>query len=178
MTATLAAVRILLVCLGNICRSPLAAAALRSELEAAGVADRVTVDSAGTGDWNLGKPPDPRMVTAASGTGLDVTGTARQIAAEDLRDSDLILVMDRQNLADVRGLAPDDATRDKIRLFLDYAGPGGEVPDPYYGADDGFTHVVALVRDAARTIAQRVASDLDASSASPPRGQNSGLGKG
>ena len=146
--------RILVVCLGNICRSPLAEAALREEIAAVGLADQVVVDSAGTGDWNVGKGPDPRMLAAASDTGLTLGGTARQIAAADLADSDLILVMDRQNLADVLALAPDQATRDKVRLYLDYAGQGDlEVPDPYYGDDDGFPTVVAMVRDAARTIA-------------------------
>jgi protein-tyrosine phosphatase len=159
MTASLSAMRILVVCLGNICRSPLAEAALRTELEAAGLADQVTVDSAGTGDWNIGKPPDPRMLAAASSTGLTLSGTARQIAAADLADSDLILVMDQQNLADVRALAPDAATRHKIHLFLDYAGQGpNDVPDPYYGGDDGFTHVVSLVRNAAGAIVERIRS--------------------
>lgn len=145
--------RILVVCLGNICRSPLAESALRRELEAAGLADRVTVDSAGTGDWNIGKPPDPRMTAAAAATGLTLSGTARQIAAADLADSDLILVMDAQNLADVRGLAPDAETRRKVRLFLDYAGQGEtDVPDPYFGEEEGFASVVEVVTKAARTI--------------------------
>ena len=161
MTASLDTMRILVVCLGNICRSPLAEAALRSELEAAGLAGEVTVDSAGTGDWNIGKPPDPRMLAAASPTGLTVTGTARQIAADDLADSDLILVMDQTNLADVRALAPDAETRGKVHLFLDYAGRGPiEVPDPYYGGEEGFTDVVALVRDAAGAIVDRVRRSL------------------
>ena len=156
--------RILVVCLGNICRSPLAEASLREELAAVGLGDAVTVDSAGTGDWNIGKPPDPRMVAAASASGLALSGTARQIAAADLADSDLILVMDRANLADVHALAPDEQTRDKVRLFLEFAGSGDtEVPDPYYGADDGFATVVAMVRDAAREIARQLR-------------QNSGLG--
>lgn len=149
--------RILVVCLGNICRSPLAEAALREEIAAFGLAEEVTVDSAGTGDWNIGKPPDPRMLAAASDSGLTLGGTARQIAASDLADSDLILVMDRKNLADVHALAPDEATRAKVRLFLDYAGQGDqEVPDPYYGEDDGFPTVVMMVREAARTIADQL----------------------
>ena len=151
--------KILLVCLGNICRSPLAEAALRDELAAAGVGDRVTVDSAGTGDWNLGKPPDPRMVAAAGAAGLTLGGTARQITQQDLADADLVLVMDGDNLRDVRALALDAETRSKIRLFLDFAGqPDTDVPDPYYGGDEGFTHVVELVRDAAKTIAGLVAA--------------------
>src|SRR5688500_7344474 len=124
MTASLSGMRILVVCLGNICRSPLAEAALREEIAAAGLAGAVEVDSAGTGDWNIGKPPDPRMLSAASAVGLQLSGTARQIARQDLRDSDLILVMDRQNLADVRALAPDDVTRQRVQLFLEYAGSG------------------------------------------------------
>ena len=151
--------RILVVCLGNICRSPLAEAALREEVAAAGLADQVTIDSAGTGDWNIGKPPDPRMLAAASDSGLALSGTARQLSAADLADSDLILVMDRNNLADVRTLAPDQATRDKVRLYLDYAGRGDEeVPDPYYGGAEDFPAVVTMVRDAAKTIANQLRS--------------------
>ena len=150
--------RILVVCLGNICRSPLAEAALRSELEAAGLGDEVTVDSAGTGDWNLGKPPDPRMVRAAGGTGLALAGAARMIEGQDLANSDLILVMDRQNLADVLALAPDDETRAKVRLYLDYAGQGeADVPDPYHGSDEDFTAVVPVVREAAKAIVAALA---------------------
>ncbi len=146
--------RILVVCLGNICRSPLAEAALREEIAAVGLADQITLDSAGTGDWNVGKPPDPRMLRAASAVGLEYTGTARMIDAHDLANSDLILVMDRQNLADVLALAPDDETRAKVRLYLDYAGSGDvEVPDPYHGGDEDFTAVVPVVRDAAKAIA-------------------------
>jgi protein-tyrosine phosphatase len=159
MTASLRSMRILVVCLGNICRSPLAEAALRAELDVVGLGDRVTVASAGTGDWNLGKPPDPRMLSAAATSGLTLLGRARQVAAADLADSDLILVMDHQNLSDVRALAPDDVTRAKVHLFLDYAGKGAQdVPDPYYGGEEGFGQVVVLVREAAATIAERVRS--------------------
>ena len=159
---TVACMRILIVCLGNICRSPLAHAVLGEELEVAGVSDRVEVDSAGTGDWNIGKPPDPRMQAAAGAVGVALDHTARQITPDDLAQSDLILVMDRQNLRDVQALAPDAATRNKVELFLSYAGrPDTDVPDPYYGGDEGFTEVVALVRDAARTSARRLAATLD-----------------
>ena len=163
--ATVAPMRILIVCLGNICRSPLAQAVLRQELDAAGVGDLVVVDSAGTGDWNIGKPPDPRMKAAAGAAGVDLDHTARQITAQDLADSDLILVMDRENLRDVHALAPDAATRDKVALFLSYAGqPDTDVADPYNAGDEEFTHVVSLIRDAARTIARRIAADQDPAS--------------
>ncbi|HVM20404.1 MAG TPA: low molecular weight protein-tyrosine-phosphatase [Egibacteraceae bacterium] len=155
--------RILVVCLGNICRSPLAEVALRQEIAAAGMTDDVSVDSAGTGDWNVGKPPNDRMRRAAAAVGLALEGTARQIAQDDLAHSDLILVMDEANLRDVRALAPDDATRAKVHLFLDYAGQGPlEVPDPYYGEDEGFDEVVAVVRPAARAIVERLAASTAA----------------
>ena len=159
MPGSLPPMRILVVCLGNICRSPLAEAALRSELEAAGLGDEVTVDSAGTGDWNVGKPPDPRMLRAAGATGLELAGAARMIEGQDLANSDLILVMDDQNLADVLALAPDDETRAKVRLFLDYAGQGQvAVADPYHGTDDGFSAVVTVVREAAKAIVASIAA--------------------
>lgn len=155
--------RILVVCLGNICRSPLAETVLREELAAAGLDDDVTVDSAGTGDWHVGNPPDPRMITAAAAAGIELSGTARQIAADDLRTSDLILVMDRQNLADVRALAPGQRSRDKIHLFLEYAGHADQdVPDPYMGGPEGFDHVVALLREAARGVVDNVRRTLRA----------------
>jgi protein-tyrosine phosphatase len=153
--------RVLVVCLGNICRSPLAHAVLREELDAAGLGNRVTVDSAGTGDWNIGKPPDPRMLAAAGAAGISYDHAARQITPRDLAESDLILVMDRQNLRDVQALATDAVTRDKVQLFLAFAGqPDADVPDPYYGGDEGFAAVVAMVRDAARTIAGTIARQL------------------
>lgn len=142
--------RILLVCLGNICRSPAAEAALRSALADAGMDGRVTVDSAGTGDWHLGHPPDARMVAAGAEAGLTLDGAARLVAAEDFRDADLLLVMDRSNLREVRALAPDDAARTKVRLFRDFDGTDGdEVPDPYTGGDEAFRDVVATVTAAA-----------------------------
>lgn len=150
--------RIVLVCLGNICRSPTAEAALREALAEAGLADRVEVDSAGTGDWHLGKPPDRRMAAAAETAGLLLDGYARRLAAEDLAGADLILVMDRQNLRDVRALAPDDATRERVRLFREFedGADHDEVPDPYYGGADGFARVVDIARAAARGVVRHL----------------------
>ena len=150
--------RILMVCLGNICRSPAAEAALRSALAEAGLSDRVEVDSAGTGDWHVGKPPDPRMIEAATAGGLALAGTARLIAEDDFRANDLILVMDEANLDAVRALAPDEQSAAKVRLFLSFTdGRHGEfVPDPYYGEDEGFSHVVSVVRDGAAAIVEAI----------------------
>jgi protein-tyrosine phosphatase len=152
--------RILVVCLGNICRSPTAEAALREAVADAGLADRVEIDSAGTGDWHIGHPPDPRMVEAAAADGLALDGKARQMIADDFADTDLVLVMDRQNLRDVLALAPDDEVRAKVRLFREFdpERDGDDVPDPYYGGDDGFGEVVRIVRRAARGVVDDLAA--------------------
>ncbi len=141
-------VRILAVCLGNICRSPTAAAAIREAAAARGV--EVEVDSAGTGSWHVGEPPDARMRQAATGLGLTIEGTARQVRSSDFNDFDLIVAMDRRNLEDLLEIAPAHAV-DRIRLFrsFDPEAPDLEVPDPYYGGDRGFVDVVAMVRAAA-----------------------------
>ena len=156
--------RLLVVCLGNICRSPTAEAALREALDEAGLGAAVEVDSAGTGDWHIGHPPDPRMIEAARAVGLELDGRARQIIADDFAAADLILVMDRANLAAVRALAPDEASRNKVRLFLSFTDGsfGNEVPDPYYGGDDGFGHVVTVVRAGARAIVEAIRDDVAA----------------
>lgn len=150
--------RILVVCLGNICRSPTAEAALKEALAEAGLSDRVQVASAGTGDWHLGEPPDSRMTRAAAELGLTLDTTSCLITAQDFRDADLILVMDRQNLRDVLGLAPDEDARRKVRLYRDFdPEPGdGQVPDPYYGGDAGFRLVVEMARRTARGVVDHV----------------------
>ena len=145
-----------MVCLGNICRSPTAEAALEEAATAAGVP--VEVDSAGTAAYHVGQPPNPPMVAAAAREGLTVRGTARQVVVEDFDRFDLIVAMDTANLADLRALARDDADRAKLRLFRDWTDrPGLGVPDPYAGPDEGFTEVVHIVRDAARGLVAELA---------------------
>ena len=147
-----------MVCLGNICRSPTAEAALEEAATAAGVL--VEVDSAGTAAYHVGQPPNPPMVAAAAREGLTVRGTARQVTVEDFDRFDLIVAMDTANLADLRALARDDADRAKLRLFRDWTDrPGLGVPDPYAGPDEGFTEVVHIVRDAARGLVEELAAD-------------------
>jgi protein-tyrosine phosphatase len=151
--------RVLLVCLGNICRSPTAAAALREAADAAGLGESIAVDSAGTGDRQLGKPPNPQMVAAAAQAGLSLSGRARQVGAEDFSRFDLVLAMDRQNLADLRALAPTDADRDKVELFLTAAGePDGEIADPYQGRPEEFADVVRTTRRGAHGLVRRLGS--------------------
>ncbi len=140
--------RVLLVCLGNICRSPTAEAALREAAAQAGLP--VEVDSAGTGAWHVGQPPNPPMVAAGERAGLTVHGRARQVATADFEDFDLIVAMDRTNLADLRRLARGPQDEAKLRLFRDYGPtPGLDVPDPYGGPDEGFDDVVRITREAA-----------------------------
>ncbi len=152
-------VRVLLVCLGNICRSPTAEAAVREAAAAAGV--EVEVDSAGMGDWNLGRPPDPRMVAAARVAGLELQGRARQVTEEDFDRYDLILAMDRANLRGLQALAPSEAARRKVRLFRSFeagAPEGAEIPDPYHGGRRGFETVVELARAGARGLVDSIAA--------------------
>ena len=150
--------RLLVVCLGNICRSPLAEGALCARIAASPLAGKVEVDSAGTGGWHAGAPPDRRAVACARRHGVDIAGLrARQLRAADFADSHWLLCADAGNLRDVRRLAPATA-RNRIALLLEWAGqgPGEEVPDPYYGDDAGFEHVWRLVDAAAQAVVARL----------------------
>lgn len=144
---------ILFVCLGNICRSPLAEAAMRAELAKVGIA--ATVDSAGTGDWHIGNPPDPRAIAEAARHGLDIGGyRARQVRAEDFMAFDHIVALDGRNLADLAAMAPAQA-RARLSLLLDHVpGRAGEdVVDPYYGDAADFAQAWADVSAGARALA-------------------------
>jgi protein-tyrosine phosphatase len=149
--------QVLFVCLGNICRSPLAEAAFRREAERVGLA--VEIDSAGTGDWHVGRPPDLRAQAVAARHGIDISGLrARQVEPEDFRRFDHLIALDAQNLANLRTMAPADATAE-IALLLDFvAGREGEaVADPYYGADEHFDLAWRDVSEGARALARRLA---------------------
>ncbi|WP_240741735.1 low molecular weight phosphotyrosine protein phosphatase [Deinococcus sp. KSM4-11] len=148
--------RVLALCLGNICRSPLAEVLLARELEAAGVP--ALVDSAGTGDWHVGHPADPRSREVARRHGLTLAGRARQLTASDFSTQDVILGMDAQNVAEARRLAPPGA-RAQILLMRDFdpQAPDADVPDPYYGGPDGFEEVYAMLERSARSFAAQMA---------------------
>ncbi|QGW65437.1 low molecular weight phosphotyrosine protein phosphatase [Lysobacter soli] len=144
-------VRLLVVCLGNICRSPVAEGVLRARIAASTLAGRVELDSAGTGDWHVGEPPDRRAIANAASHGVDIAGLrARQLSASDYRRFDWLLCADRANLRDVRACAPADAHA-CIALLLDWAGveDEGEIPDPYTGGASQFEHVYQLLDRAA-----------------------------
>lgn len=135
--------KILMVCLGNICRSPLAEGILKSK-----VSDDVFVDSAGTSNWHTGKLPDRRSIEIAKKHGIDITNQkARQIQLEDFEKFDRIYVMDQSNYEDVIALAPTLAHREKVKLILSELNNPQliEVPDPYYGGEEGFQYVFDLL---------------------------------
>lgn len=141
---------ILMCCMGNICRSPTAEGVLRAKIAAAGLADRVELDSAGTHDYHVGRAPDPRTQRHALRRGYDLSALrARLASAEDFRRFDLILAMDRQNLSGLRRLHPEVAD-EQLRLLMSFASrhQADEVPDPYYGEGDGFERVLDYVEDA------------------------------
>jgi len=151
---------LLVVCLGNICRSPMAEGALRARLAMSALAGRVRVDSAGTGGWHAGEPPDRRAIACARGHGVDIGGQrARQLSSGDFEDFDLILCADRANVRDVLRLAPS-GRRERVALLLEWAGieTGGEVPDPYTGGPEDFQRVWRLVDSAAQAVVARIAT--------------------
>ncbi|WP_159587628.1 low molecular weight protein-tyrosine-phosphatase [Chelativorans xinjiangense] len=149
---------ILFVCLGNICRSPLAEGIFRAVVSERGLEHAFHLDSAGTGAWHAGSPPDPRSVATARRFGLDISGQrARQVEPEDFSRFDIILAMDRANVGALRQRAPKEA-HGRIHLFLDYAlGGPEEIPDPYYGGDDGFAAVYRTLREASDALVARLA---------------------
>lgn len=143
--------RLLFVCTANICRSPTAAGVVRAQLERAGLARQVGIDSAGTQRYQVGQPPDARAQKAALRRGYDLSRLrARRVREADFEDFDLILAMDRDNLEILQRDCPPEH-RHKLGLFLEYARGFAEreVPDPYYGSDAGFERVLDLIEDAA-----------------------------
>ncbi len=149
---------VLFVCLGNICRSPMAEGALRVAAERAGV--NIEIDSAGTGSWHVGNPPDSRAIATARSMGVDISGLrARQVEPSDFHRFTHVFALDQQNLADLAVIAPTDAAAE-LALLLDIV-PGMEgqpVADPYYGGDEGFTRTWQQVTMAAEAILERLAT--------------------
>jgi protein-tyrosine phosphatase len=143
--------RILFVCMGNICRSPTAAAVMRACAAEADV--EVEVDSAGTGPWHVGEPPDERARAAARARGIQLDGRARQVQPEDFERFDLIVAMDAWNRDALLRLAPDERARSKVRLLL---ADHRDVPDPYGGGRRGFDEVLDLVEPACRALLEDV----------------------
>ena len=155
---------VLFVCLGNICRSPLAEGVLAQRLEAAGLAGRVRVDSAGTGAWHAGQAPDTRSVAVARENGIELVGHARRVRLEDFFEFDYVLAMDRSNLHDLQDLESGSGSDAIVRLFLDFDPEQNEdpdVPDPYYGGSDGFDGVFRMIDRTCAALVDRLAQELD-----------------
>lgn len=152
--------RVLFICLGNICRSPTAAGVLRALAERDAPQLQLAVDSAGTADYHIGEPADPRTLAAALARGYDLSAhRARQLERADFARFDLLLAMDRQNLTQMRRRAPPTA-HERLRLFIDFAPGAGvpEVPDPYYGGPEDFERVIELVETASRGLIRQLQS--------------------
>jgi protein-tyrosine phosphatase len=157
--------RVLFVCMGNICRSPMAEGVFRAAVAQAGLEDRILADSAGIGDWHAGSPPDRRAILSARRRGYDLTSLrARQVVTADFSRFGWILAMDRSNLRALEAMRPADY-RGHLGLLLDLVpeAPMREVPDPYYGGPDGFEQVLDLVEKAVAPLILRVRSGLEAS---------------
>jgi protein-tyrosine phosphatase len=141
---------LLFVCLGNICRSPTAEGVMQSLIEGEGLGAEIRVDSAGTGAWHVGSPPDPRATSAARARGFALGGRARQVRSDDFDDFDLIVAMDRSNQRDLLAVAPDGDAREKVRLLREFDLADTDlaeldVPDPYYGGGEHFEEVLDIV---------------------------------
>jgi protein-tyrosine phosphatase len=157
-------VRILFVCMGNICRSPTAEGVLRHLVSERGLEGEIEIESAGTGGWHVGDPPDSRSAAAARKRGITLDGAARQVRADDFEDFDLLLAMDRDNLAELRALVPSGSEH-KVRMLREFEGgrdpvAGGadlDVPDPYYGGPNGFEDVLDQVEAACRGLLDEIA---------------------
>jgi protein-tyrosine phosphatase len=152
--------RVLFVCLGNICRSPTAEVVFRAAAAKAGLASRVEIDSAGTGDWHVGDAPDPRAIVHAARRGYDLRPLrARQFSIVDFGRFDWILAMDRSVLDELEAACPS-AFAGHLGLFLDVAPEIGErdVPDPYARGPEGFERVLDLVESASDALARRIAA--------------------
>jgi len=148
-------VKILMVCLGNICRSPLAEGILQSKLPR----EQFLIDSAGTGGWHVGQEPDKRSIQTAKQRGLDITHQrGRQIQISDFDTFDYIYVMDNSNYKNVMALAPTEEAKSKVQMILNELFPNenADVPDPYYGGQNGFEQVFDMLDDACEIIAEKL----------------------
>lgn len=155
--------KILFVCLGNICRSPTAQGVFARYVEEAGLQDRIVIDSAGIGDYHTGEAPDPRACAAAARRGYDLTRQrARQVSRADFAEFDYVLAMDEQNVRALNRICPAEHAH-KVKLFTEFCSTGAcEVPDPYAGGRAGFEIVLDLAEDCAQGLLRHVRRQLNA----------------
>jgi protein-tyrosine phosphatase len=156
-------IRVLFVCMGNICRSPTAHGVFESLVQRSGLAHRIEVDSAGTHAYHVGEPPDARSQQVAKGRGVDLSGQrARRVQPDDFRHFDYLVAMDRDNYRELQRICPA-GLENKLRLFMEFAPESGvqEVPDPYYGGSGGFERVFRMVEEAADGLLEKLRKDLN-----------------
>lgn len=152
---------VLFVCLGNICRSPLAEGVFRSLAVGRGVADRFDIDSCGTGPWHEGEPPHRESCKVASKHGVSIEGLrARQVCRDDFKRFDLIVAMDRSNLEDLRRLCPGAGPEIVLLRDFDPTEPDPDVPDPFYGGADGFEDVFQIVHRCCEQLLERLSEKM------------------
>ncbi|VAW81683.1 Low molecular weight protein tyrosine phosphatase [hydrothermal vent metagenome] len=156
-------IRVLFVCMGNICRSPTAQGVFERLVKEAGLEASITIDSAGTHAYHVGEPPDRRATQAAAVRGIDLTPQrARRVCEKDFESFDYVLAMDHDNLEDLRAICPAHV-QERICLLLDYSetDQSGDVPDPYYGGAQGFDHVLDLVEEGARGLLENIRQRME-----------------
>ena len=155
-------VKVLFVCMGNICRSPMAEGVFHKLVSEAGLEDKVSIDSAGTHSYHVGDAPDQRAQAVLREQGIDISGLrGRQVADPDFKQFDYIVAMDTANLNNLKRRAPLDY-QDKIRLMLSYSRkfPNLDVPDPYFGGGEGFDQVLKMVEDAGQGLLKEIQGEL------------------
>jgi protein-tyrosine phosphatase len=155
-------INVLFVCLGNICRSPTAHSVFQHLVREAGLENHISIDSAGTGDWHIGRPPDHRALTSAKLRGYDMSDLiARQVSAKDFDEFHYVLAMDKQNLTNLQHMKPRHYNG-HLGLFLEFARYHRvkEVPDPYYGGNQGFDEVLTMVEDASQGLLDHIRQQL------------------
>ena len=155
--------KVVFVCLGNICRSPTAEGVFRAQVGQVGLSDRIEMDSAGTAAWHIGKSPDARAQAAAATRGYDLSPLrGRQVVVTDFARFDFVLAMDEENLANLLAMSPPEH-RPKVRLFLSFSRQwrDHEVPDPYYGGAEGFDHVLDMVEDAGQGLLATIRAEIN-----------------
>lgn len=165
--------RVLFVCLGNICRSPAAEGVFRKLVADRGLSDEIDIDSAGTSGYHHGEPADARMRTAATQRGYDLRSRSRRLTEDDLEEFDLVIAMDRKNLKDIRemrsGMAPEEQGKAQVKLLSEFlpAGAEADVPDPYYGGDQGFETVLDMLEQGAENILHQLLETRTSAEAAP-----------